>query len=93
MSDQHLQVQVLPGDQWPHNHPQERQQYGELKEDGGPVGPPLPAGWCRRRGPGCRAPEYVDDIGGVTLSEQQMLHLFKHYLRDVYLVNLLTSKS
>lgn len=32
MPDQHLQVQVLPGHQRPHNHPQKCQQHGEWWE-------------------------------------------------------------
>ncbi len=36
MSDQHLQVQILPGHQWTHQHTEERQQHGEC----------LFKGWC-----------------------------------------------
>lgn len=32
MSDQHLQVQVLPGHQRPHKHPQKCQQHGEWRK-------------------------------------------------------------
>lgn len=31
MSHQHLQVQVLAGHQWPHQHTEERKQYGEWR--------------------------------------------------------------